>query len=101
MHGCCKTIIPKNIAIIGRHAFWGCESLQILSIPNSVVCIGTHAFGGCKSLQTISIPNSVTSIGKYAFDGCKSLYSINIPRGSRKKFEEMLDENLWDKLVEL
>ena len=31
---------------------------------------------------------------------CKSLATIQIPTGTREKFEKMLDEELWDKLIE-
>jgi hypothetical protein len=69
-------------------------------IINGVTSIGCEAFKHCASLQSIVIPNSVTSIEYHAFNCCDSLRAIIIPKGSRAKFEKMLDDELWDKLVE-
>jgi TonB family protein len=71
--------IPNSVTSIGEGAFSGCSSLNSVIIPNSVTSIGEYAFRGCSSLNSIIIPNSVTSIGKGAFYGCSSLTSINIP----------------------
>ena len=93
-------VVPNGVTSIGDSAFADCASLQSIVIPNSVKSIGNRAFLCCKSLQSIVIPNSATSIGEYAFNGCFSLQSIIIPKGRRAKFKKMLDEELWDKLVE-
>ena len=106
-----SVVIPNSVTSIGENAFSGCKSLQSIVIPNSVTNIGGWAFKGCKSLQSIVIPNSVTCIGDWhwdcwgdrwhwgAFTDCKSLRAIIIPRGSRKKFEKLLPDDI-DKLVE-
>ena len=80
--------------------FFQCESLKKIIIPNSVKSIGHEAFMKCLSLQEIVIPDSVTSIEECAFLDCSSLERIIIPKGSKEKFKIMLDEELWDKLVE-
>ena len=92
--------IPDSVTHIGDSAFGGCESLSSITIPNSVKLIGFCTFSDCKSLSSISIPNSVTHIEDCAFYGCDSLSSIIIPKGSRAKFEQMLPDDLHDKLVE-
>ena len=101
---CCDSlqsiVIPNSVTSIGENAFLGCKSLQSIVISNSVKSIGGGAFLYCHSLQSIVIPNSVKSIGEQTFNGCDSLRAIIIPKGSRAKFEKMLDEELWDKLVE-
>ena len=68
-----------GITSIGNNAFYGCSSLQSITIPSNVTSIGNNAFSNCSSLQSITIPSSVTSIGSSAFYGCSSLQSITIP----------------------
>ena len=79
----CKSLesvtIPNSVTEIGYGAFLGCKSLKSVTIPNSVTEIEEWAFGGCKSLTTVTIPESVTKIGEKAFGGCKSLKSLTIP----------------------
>ena len=95
-----QIIIPDSVKSIGDRAFEECVSLQQITIPCSITSIGELAFADCLSLEIINIPNSVKSIGKIAFGGCKSLQKIIIPCGSTENFKKMLDEELWDKLVE-
>ena len=62
--------IPNSVTIIGKGAFWGCNSLTSINIPNSVTTIGNWAFKYCDSLTNINIPNSVTTIEDGAFCCC-------------------------------
>ena len=102
-HGCSSLLrinIPESVTAIPAEVFEGCESLQYVLIPKSVTSIGVGAFAGCNSLIQIHLPNSVKRIEDEAFDDCESLQQIVIPKESIEKFKEMLDEDLWDKLVE-
>ena len=71
--------IPDSVTSIGHIAFRECSSLHSVTIPDSVTSIGGYAFEDCSSLQSVTIPDSVTSIGNYAFSGCESLHSVTIP----------------------
>ena len=71
--------IPNSVTRIDEYAFMDCTSLESITIPDSVMSIGEYAFHGCTSLESIIIPDSVTSIGGGAFFGCTSLESITIP----------------------
>lgn len=45
--------IPKNIEVISKYAFIGCENLEKIIIPTSVKHILSSAFYGCASLEEI------------------------------------------------
>ena len=94
-----RIILPNSITILENGIFSGCSSLHQCTIPDSVNSI-VGAFSFCSCLERIIIPNSITNIKKDAFLGCKSLRQVLIPRGSMEKFKRLLDEELWNKLVE-
>ena len=76
-------VIPNSvIALCGenqQNTFYGCTSLETVTLGENVKFIGQSAFNYCTSLKSINIPNSVDSIGSYAFAGCTKLKSITIP----------------------
>ena len=92
--------LPESVKSIGDHAFSGCESLTSIHLPKSLTSIGNEAFSKCYSLTSIHLPDSLTTIGNYAFWDY-SLITIYIPKGTKEKFEELLQDTwLINKLVE-
>ncbi len=75
-----KITIPSGAVTIEKNAFVQCNSLRVVEYAdgNKLRTIGDNAFYGCKSLESISIPLSVVSIGGGAFDGCSALEAVNI-----------------------
>jgi len=73
--------IADGVTSIGDNAFFGCESLEIISIPDSAQSIGSKAFESCCSLSEILLPEALTYIGNNAFMGCESLTEIVLPTG--------------------
>ena len=90
--GCCNTIIPDGIKVIGKRAFdyayfsqdrnndyswqnYGVGKYAI-ALPRSVVKIGEGAFYECNELGTIVIPGKVREIGDRAFYGCSGIDTI-------------------------
>jgi len=71
--------IPSTVTRIGNDTFYGCSSLSNVTISYGVTSIGFRAFMGCTSLESVTIPNSVIGIGKQAFADCSSLASITLP----------------------
>ena len=71
--------IPNSITSIGAWAFFECSELINIIIPDSVTSIGTDAFVNCTSLSNIVVSNNVTSIPHALFYGCSQLKSLTIP----------------------
>lgn len=78
----CKSLesltLPETLITIGSFAFYGCSALKTVEIPGETE-IKDRAFINCTSLTSVNIPN-VTSIGAYAFHNCSSLVSIDLPK---------------------
>ena len=74
-----KRIEMGRDAGIGNYAFYGCFSLDSITIPDEVTSIGTYALNSCFALKSITIPDGVTSIGNYTLQNCYSLASVSIP----------------------
>ncbi len=73
-----SVVIPSSVRIIDESAFYGCTSLESVTIivdeiDMRLTTIGASAFYGCESLASINIPSSLTSLGTDAFDGCTAL----------------------------
>lgn len=80
-HKCLTNIVVSaSVTSIGHSAFYGCNSLECVTIPDGVTSIGDYAFGNCYRLEHVVIPDSVTSIGYKAFDGCYNLMDVSIPQ---------------------
>ena len=79
MTGCKTTQIPDGVRVIGRNAFYYCQSLESIELPASITKIDEYAFYECGSLKSATIPSNVRSIGDNAFSYCKSLESIDFP----------------------
>ena len=81
--GCAKlknaSFLSKNLEIIKHSTFYGCISLEHLSLPQELTGIESLAFYGCKSLKVVAIPMGVEIIGYSAFENCTNLKSIGLP----------------------
>lgn len=73
--------MPDGVASIPESCFYGCSSLESVTIPESLTTLGDGAFSSCQSLKAIKIPSKVTAIPDYCFFACSSLESVTIPEG--------------------
>lgn len=122
--------LPPTIERIVDKAFYGCDKLIEIKLPSSLLYIGDYAFYNCQSLHKIKLPERLKEIGNDTFEGTKfsfvslpaSLekigcpfnlaekrnfsYSrleydyINIPKGTRMLFEQLIDKNYHNLLIE-
>ena len=66
---------------IGEYAFADCKDLKTVHINNAVIEDG--AFYGCISLDKLTLNDEVTTIESYAFYGCTTLEELNTGNGVR------------------
>ncbi len=74
--------IPGSVTEIGQYAFYGCSSLEAISISNSVTSIGQTVFQGCSSLKTITFGSGLEHISDNSFTDCsivKAFWLGNTP----------------------
>lgn len=74
-----EALIGNSVAKIGYDAFYGCESLEEITVPDSVLTIGSYAFSDCVSLEKVSLGNGITEIDYGAFFGCANLKEFSMP----------------------
>lgn len=61
----------------GGYQFYGCKSIEHVTLPDTITSIGYGSFQNCTSLTTINIPPYVTDISYYAFGSCTNLIFQN------------------------
>ncbi len=79
---------------IYKYAFYGCSSLQSVTIGSGVTSIGGGAFFGCSSLQSVTIGSGVTVIGYYVFADCDNLTTINY-NGAKANWNA-IEKTMWN-----
>ena len=110
---------------IGDYAFYGCESLETLSVTGlekatavgsrafegcallpddiladleSVETIGAYAFAGCEAFTDVTLPDSVTTAGNNIFYDCPNIQSITIERFSIAEEGGMYGETRYNNI---
>lgn len=75
--------IPPNVQL-GPEVFWGCGSLECVTLSRGTLSIPRSAFQCCYKLQEVELPEGLTEIGFRAFCNCDSLREIWIPKSVTK-----------------
>ena len=73
--------IPSSVEMIGRNAFYKCESLKTVNISEGLTTIDERAFAYCSQLESITLPDSVTAIKRFAFSYCDNLKKVDVGSG--------------------
>jgi hypothetical protein len=79
-----KITFSKNLQIISRNAFFGCEKIMNLTLPDSIEIIEGSSFSGCKNLINIYLSKNLKIISNTLFKDCIKLETINLPIGLEK-----------------
>ncbi len=74
-------VFGKNVAEIGKEAFYGCESLERVTFrsDSKLRTVKNNAFTNCESLESFELGTAIRSIGSGAFKSCSSLTEMEIP----------------------
>ncbi len=75
--------VPDTVEVIGKGAFEGNTSIELVVIPNSVKQIEAYAFWGCDSLEKVVLGKGLTEVGDFAFTNCQGLSDMSIPENVR------------------
>lgn len=82
--------LPTNLCSIGDAAFSYCISLRNIVLPKTICFIGVAAFCG-SGLETVCFKGIPDVIEPAIFKCCKHLKRIIVPKGSKERFNRMLD----------
>lgn len=88
-----RLVIPVGTTEIPNEAYYGNQSIKSVLIPPSVTRIGRNAFSGCTSLELISLGGARDAlyIDAQAFSGCTALKNIIIPEGTQLSYAAFSD----------
>lgn len=76
-----KITLSDGVKTIGRSAFAECTNLREIIFPLGLEVISDAAFEHCPMLEKIELPDSVQYIGRSAFAKCNSLREAHLPKG--------------------
>ena len=62
---------------VPAYAFYGCNSLETVTLSGDIEKIDDYTFSGCTSIKTYSLKDVTAVLGEYAFNGCTSLESVD------------------------
>ena len=73
-----RTLSVVGVPVIGKKAFIGCPTLQLVTLYGGVTEIGSYAFAGCAELVRVEMPDSVKTIGNDLFVNCAKLTTLKL-----------------------
>jgi len=79
-----RITMPSTLTEIGVDAFWRCSSLQEVVFNEGLKKIEHCSFSDCISLQSTTFPSSLTEIGGGAFCRCSNLREVVFNEGLEK-----------------
>ena len=71
--------IGSGITTLGRELFYGCTSLEEVTIPGNVVRTAWGTFAQCTALRKVTIEEGFKDLADKAFLGCAALEELNLP----------------------
>lgn len=80
-HSLTTAQLPGTMVSVPNEVFWGCTSLDIVTLGEGITTIEQSAFYDCPSLHELTLPASIDSIGDSVFVGSTRIDRLEF-RGS-------------------
>lgn len=74
-----NVILPKEIEELRPYLFYGCPTIESISMSDKIQEIPKQAFADCHNLHSIVLPSKLMLISDSAFANCIIISNINIP----------------------
>lgn len=78
IQGCYKTIITKDVKVIGYKAFINCDKLRTIIIPKSISLIDSLAFSNCENLMQILYEGNIEDFNKIKIKKSSGINKKNV-----------------------
>lgn len=88
-----SAIVNEGITVLGNQAFYGCSSLERISLPKGLLTIGNNTFSE-SGLKTCDIPSTVTVIWDQPWNSVQTLQSLNVAEDN--KYYSSYDGAIYD-----
>lgn len=88
-------VIPDNIKVIHKNAFYHSIKIRTLTISEGVETIGDSAFYGCVKLKELYLPSTLIRIDNYAFYGIPTIPLVIEYNGTVEQFKRIQKAPYW------
>lgn len=73
--------VKRGTRGLSDFAFYGCSSVNQITLPDTLQYIGSSAFYQCDMLSYVNIPDNIKRIEEFTFYRCFSLSAVDFPSG--------------------
>ncbi len=87
---------PDGLEVIGERAFSHCPKLEEVTLPEGLRRLEAEAFSHNPSLQRVIMRPGVVSLGKQLFEGCTNLHSLTF-LGTQEEWDSIEKGANWQK----
>ena len=74
-----RVTLSEGLTVLGQRAFYGCTSLESVTVPSTIKEFHNQVFYGCTALQRVELKEGMKHMGYQAFGGCTALEEVAIP----------------------
>ena len=71
--------LSEGLTVLGDSAFYGCTTLESVTVPSTIEEFHSEVFYGCTALRRVELKEGIKQMGYRAFGGCTALEEVTIP----------------------